>query len=139
MIKSTSLFLAITLAACASADTKVGPDEGDTSSESTISTYYTSIIGTLPLGESVGYAIHYPDYYLGRTLVLRQGQSIKIVVSASHKSTIQFYGPAHTFTADGEPRFKKAIVSPQTRWIESTKLRCSTCSFNSSSHSLNPK
>ncbi len=117
MMKTTSLFLAITLAACASADTKIGPDEGDTSSESTISTYYTSIIGTLPLGESVGDAIKYPDYFLGRTLVLREGQSIKIAVSASHKSTIQFYGPAHTFTADGEPRFKKAMVSQSTKKI----------------------
>lgn len=117
MMKITSLLFALTLAACASGDTKIGPDESDSSSESTISTYYTTIVGTLPVGESVGDAIHYPDYYLGRTLVLRKGQSLKIAVSGSHKSTIQFYGPATSFTADGEPRFGKAMVSQGTKKV----------------------
>lgn len=116
-MKTTSLLFALTLAACASGDTKIGPEEGDASSESTISTYYTTIVGTLALGETVPDSIHYPDYYLGRTVVLRAGQSIKVVVAGSAKSTVQFYGPAHTFTPSGEPRFRQAMVTASTKKV----------------------
>lgn len=115
MMRSTSLLFALALAACASADTKVGPEDGSTSSESTISNYYTTIVGTLALGQTTNDSIRYPDYYLGRTLVLRKGQSLKLVVSGSHKSTVQFYGPASSFTADGEPRFGAAMVTTGTK------------------------
>jgi len=119
MMRTTRLLLALTLAACASGDTKIGPEESDASSESTISTYYTTIVGALALGETTADAIHYPDYFLGRTVVLRAGQSLKLVVSGSHKSTVQFYGPAYTFTADGEPRFRRAMVTASTKKVGS--------------------
>jgi hypothetical protein len=106
---------AFTLAACASADTKIGPEDGDTSSESTISNYYTTIVGSLALGETTADTIGYPHYFLGRTVVLRKGQSLKLVVSGSHKSTVQFYGPAYTFTANGAPRFGQAMVTAATK------------------------
>lgn len=115
MIRSTSLLFALTLAACASGDTKVGPEEGSATSESTISNYYTTIVGTLSLGQTENDTIKYPDYYLGRTIILHKGQSLKLVVSGSHKSTVQFYGPAYTFTADGEPRFKQAMATASTK------------------------
>jgi len=115
MMRSTSLLFAIALAACASADTKIGPEESSTGSESTISNYYTTIVGTLALGETTADSIRYPDYYLGRTVVLRKGQSLKLVVSGSHKSTVQFYGPAYAFTAHGDPRFGQAMVRTSTK------------------------
>lgn len=114
-MRTTSLLLALTLAACASADTKIGPDESGTSSESTISTYYTTIVGELALGETTPDTIGYPDYYLGRTIVLRKGQSLKLVVSGTHKSTVQFYGPAYAFTASGTPRFGQPMVNAATK------------------------
>jgi hypothetical protein len=114
-MRSISLLFAFTLAACASADTKVGPDDGAATSESTISNYYTTIVGTLTLGQTTNDSIRYPDYYLGRTIVLHKGQSLKLVVSGSHKSTVQFYGPASTFTANGEPRFQQAMVTAATK------------------------
>jgi len=117
MIRVHGLWIAFALAACASGDTKIGPDEGDAASESTISTYYTTIVGTLALGETTPDSIHYPDYFLGRTVVLRAGQSLKLVVSGSHRSTVQFYGPAYKFTADGEPRFGKAMVTASTKKV----------------------
>lgn len=115
MMRTTSLLFAFTLAACASADTKIGPEESDASSESTISNQYTTIVGSLALGETTPDTIGYPDYYLGRTVVLQKGQSLKLVVSGSHKSTVQFYGPAYTFTASGAPRFRQAMVTAATK------------------------
>lgn len=115
MFRTTSLLFAFTLAACASADTKVGPEEGSVGSESTISNYYTTIIGQLTLGQTFNDSIRYPDYFLGRTVVLHKGQSVKVVVSGSHKSTVQFYGPASSFTANGEPRFGQAMVTAATK------------------------
>jgi hypothetical protein len=115
MMRSTSLLFAITLAACASADTKTGPEEGSTASESTISNYYTTIVGTLALGSTITESIDYPSYYLGRTIVLRKHQSLKLVVSSNRKSTVHFYGPASSFGLDGEPRFGAPMVRTATK------------------------
>ena len=114
-MRSTSLLFALALAACASADTKIGPEEGSTAAESTISNYYTTIVGTLALGETTNDSIRYPDYYLGRTIVLRKGQSLKLSVSGTHKSTVHFYGPASSFTANGDPLFGAPMVRTATK------------------------
>lgn len=78
------------------------------------SNWWTTIVGTLSLGETIKDQIDWPDYYLGRTVELRAGQELELKVSSNRKSVVALYGPATSFV-DGQPLFGRAIVKTETK------------------------
>src|SRR5262245_8430741 len=73
----------------------------------------TSIRGPLTLGKTIADDIDWPDYYLGRTLEMRAGQTIEVKVSSNRASLVRFYGPAYD-KVDGQPLFKKPVIKANT-------------------------
>jgi len=111
--------IALIAPACADsapADDKVAvdPDTIVAAKADATSNWWTTITGTLPLGQEIKESIDWPDYYLGRTLVLTAGQEIEIKVASNRKSLVGFYGPS-TGTFDGQPLFGRALVKTETR------------------------
>ena len=114
-----SFVLALALAACASAE-DADKSLADAGSESTISNYYTTVVGELTLGDSIADAIDYPDYYLGRTIEMRAGQQIEISISSDKRSLVHVYGPAYGWYGE-QPLFGNALLRTTTTKVTSTK------------------
>ncbi|MFO0745756.1 MAG: hypothetical protein U1F43_08790 [Myxococcota bacterium] len=119
-LATLSLSLGLAVSACAdagSSDPKPATDPDlalATGKADATTDYWTTMRGTLELGATVHEEIDWPDYYLGRTLELRQGQTIEVKVTASRKSLVRVYGPAYS-VVDGQPLFKKALVKSETK------------------------
>jgi len=115
-----SLLLAATVAAGCAEDANsdkpaVDPDELVTAAKAdATSNYWTKFKGSLTIGETLSESIDWPDYYLGRTIELRAGQTLEIKVTSNRKSAVRFYGPATGFV-DGQPTFGKALVRTETK------------------------